>query len=94
MPRLTFARMGLSFVSNASSVIEKSVMRTGTMRDALQTNSIERLFHRQDLEHSRRGEGVVREELRRRRIEDHLQRGELGEDAGLHTVAPGLATSS
>ena len=40
MPRLILARIGLSFVSNASSVIEKSVMRTGTMRELLQTNNV------------------------------------------------------
>jgi hypothetical protein len=40
IPKLTFARMGFSFVSNASSVMEKSVSRTGTTRLLLQTNSV------------------------------------------------------
>jgi len=35
-PRLTLARMGLSATSNASSVIENSATRTGTMRLRLQ----------------------------------------------------------
>ena len=39
MPRLTLARIGFSAVSKASSVMLKSVMRTGTMRFLLQTNS-------------------------------------------------------
>ena len=40
MPRLTLARIGLSSVSNASSVIENSVTRTGTMRLRLHTNTV------------------------------------------------------
>src|SRR5437764_1117209 len=38
-PRLTRARIGLSATSNASSVTETSVTRTGTTRCLLQTNS-------------------------------------------------------
>ena len=40
IPRLTFARIGLSATSNASSVTERSVTRTGTTRCLLQTNSV------------------------------------------------------
>src|SRR6185503_6981345 len=40
IPKETFARMGLSAGSNASSVTLKSVMRTGTIRCELQTNSV------------------------------------------------------
>ena len=38
-PRLTLARIGFSAASNASSVIENSVTRTGTTRLLLQMNS-------------------------------------------------------
>ena len=39
MLRLTLARIGLSIGSKASSVMLKSVTRTGAMRDLLHTNS-------------------------------------------------------
>ncbi len=39
-PRLILARMGLSAVSKASSVMLNSVMRTGRTRVLLQTNSV------------------------------------------------------
>jgi len=39
MPKLTLARIGLSAGSNASSVMLKSVSRTGTIRLLLQMNS-------------------------------------------------------
>src|SRR3954453_19080912 len=40
MPRLTLARIGFREGSNASSVIEKSVRRTGTTRLRLQTKTV------------------------------------------------------
>src|ERR1700683_188478 len=40
MPSDTFARMGFSCGSNASSVIERSVMRTGVMRFLFHTNTV------------------------------------------------------
>ena len=39
MPRLNLARIGFSAASNASSVIDSSVMRTGTMRFGPKMNS-------------------------------------------------------
>ena len=52
-PRLTFARIGLSATSNASSVTERSVTRTG--HDALLAPDEERQrrLERQHLEHAR-----------------------------------------
>ena len=40
MPRLTLARIGLRAASNASSVMENSVTRTGTIRFLLQTKRV------------------------------------------------------
>src|ERR1039457_3089585 len=40
MPRLTLARIGFRVGTKASAVILKSVIRAGTMRLALHTNSV------------------------------------------------------
>ncbi len=82
-PRETLARIGLRELSNISSVMLNSVKRTGTIRDLLQTNSVRRRVHRDDLERAGVRVGIGCRELRARRIDDGLERGELRRDAGI-----------
>ena len=84
MPRLTLARIGLSAVSKASSVTLSSVMRTGTTRLLLHTNSVERRLHRRDLQRAERREHVVGDQPCARRVHQRLEHGELRLNAVLH----------
>ncbi len=80
-PRLTFARIGLRLTSNASSVTERSVTRTGTTRCLLQTNSVSGASSGSTSSTPGRGERVVRLQVVGARLDQLLEHRELRVDS-------------